>query len=616
MTVYYDPQSPIFNALTQCNDTIFKLVLGRVEFWVYMTLHVVMISLMLYNDVEIESDAVLQAAQAMQYFMTFFLTFYNANCYARYESLYPACMELMDSLLLFVQEMTISLHHPELQRHRVLAMKYLLASVYLFFMGITGGSIQGKEWSEVVRKGLLTKPEAQMLRSYPGGRVQLVLTSWAMQVVTDALTQDCMWKPKSQRIAHIHNRLDVYVVTMIKAYQHISNTMAMPIPFPYYHLMNLILVLNLIMLALLFASLKSWLTLFPFGTALLVFMGLREVSTALSDPFGMDAVDFPIAQYLDYTFDHAVCLTESFSHPDAYLRTIQMINIAKPFTDKQLKRTCNTEILYTKDFRPATDNPFAWNKDKPLKSLDVEECTRGHLKRVISSLPWEVAHKNDADRWAQQKDDGESEPDEQSVTSVSTQTRINQELRQRLDELGKNLKEIKENQVEYYAPSDRASENGDDEAPLARPRRRRGEDQPAPGQRYSSHHMWERKPSEARSLSRGSSAASLRAFNSDQVRDVARSFEEARMRIRGALDATDDVPKPGKSRGNGASNGRGLSRSSSRDQPPSRGVRSPRSGSQDYGDQGSRRSGSQQGSREGSRAGSRQGSHSRLPTRV
>jgi predicted membrane chloride channel (bestrophin family) len=449
MTVYYDPQSPILNALTQCNDTVFKLVLGRAEFWIYMTLHVVMVSLMIYNNVEIEEDAVFQAAQAMQYFMTFFLTFYNANCYARYESLYPACMELMDSLLLFVQEMAISLHHPELQRHRVLSMKYLLASVYLFFMGITGGSIQGKEWSEVVRKGLLTKPEAQMLRSYPGGRVQLVLTSWAMQVITDALMQDCMWKPKSQRIAHVHNRLDVYVVNMVKSYQHISNTMAMPIPFPYYHLMNLILVLNFIMLALLFASLKSWFTLMPFGTALLVFMGLREVSTALSDPFGQDAVDFPIAQYLDYTFDHAVCLLESFSHPDAYLRTIQMINIAKPFSDKQLKRTCNTEILYTKDFRPALDNPYAWNKDKPLKSLDVEECSRGHLKRVISNLPWEVAHANDPPQWSEQHEDYED--DEQSNDSVSTQARINSELKEKLAELQKNLEEIKENQV--FQPS-------------------------------------------------------------------------------------------------------------------------------------------------------------------
>ena len=50
-------------------------------------------------------------------------------------------------------------------------------------MSVTGGVAPEGEWLEVTRKGLLTRSEALMLKDYPGGRVTLILTSWAMQTV-------------------------------------------------------------------------------------------------------------------------------------------------------------------------------------------------------------------------------------------------------------------------------------------------------------------------------------------------------------------------------------------------------------------------------------------------
>merc|ERR1719444_657115 len=94
--------------------------------------------------------------------------------------------------------------------------------------------------------------------------------------------------------------------------------MAMPIPFAYWHLMNLVFAMNFLSLSVLLAGFRAWMTIGPYAAALLVFMGLRECSNALADPFGEDTVDFPLAKYLDYTFDHSVCLLESCSHDDAY----------------------------------------------------------------------------------------------------------------------------------------------------------------------------------------------------------------------------------------------------------------------------------------------------------
>merc|ERR1719171_1705646 len=101
--------------------------------------------------------------------------------------------------------------------------------------------------------------------------------------------------------------------------------------------MNVILVLNFFLLAIIPAVfLQTYMTVIPYGVALLIYMGLREVSTALADPFGQDEVDFPVSRFLDYTFDHAICLLESFSTPEAYFRTRTILETAQGFSEEQL----------------------------------------------------------------------------------------------------------------------------------------------------------------------------------------------------------------------------------------------------------------------------------------
>merc|ERR1712048_984190 len=99
----------------------------------------------------------------------------------------------------------------------------------------------GTEWKEVQRKGLLSRAECEMLQDYPGGRVPMILSSWAMQTCRDALTKKCFWKmpPEdgqfSMHCAHIHNRLNYHVCSVIKSCHKIHYLLALPIPFQYFH---------------------------------------------------------------------------------------------------------------------------------------------------------------------------------------------------------------------------------------------------------------------------------------------------------------------------------------------------------------------------------------------
>merc|ERR1719359_2703305 len=147
------------------------------------------------------------------------------------------------------------------------------------------------------------------------------------------------------------------------AYREISETMAQPIPFAYWHLMNLVFSLNFLLLALILASFEHWLTIVPYSMALMTFMGLREVSNQLADPFGDDIVDFPLAKFLDYTFDHSVCLLQAFSANDAYERVRRQIFVSEAFNERQVRRHVTQENLYSDAYAAHTDSIYIWEKE-------------------------------------------------------------------------------------------------------------------------------------------------------------------------------------------------------------------------------------------------------------
>eukprot|EP00927_Polykrikos_kofoidii_P072040 TRINITY_DN68210_c0_g1_i1.p1 TRINITY_DN68210_c0_g1~~TRINITY_DN68210_c0_g1_i1.p1 ORF type:complete len:653 (+),score=92.30 TRINITY_DN68210_c0_g1_i1:261-1961(+) len=317
----------------------------------------------------------------MQYFTTFFLAFYSGHCYERYEQLYPACMDTLNGVLLFVFEMTTSLQHKDIWNHRLQALKYLLACTWLFFMGVTsGGALTEREWNEVVSKGLLTRSEVELLRRYPGPEISPILSTWAMYVIDDALGHDIMWGPKCSPVAHIHNRLDKSLMKMMQSCRLIASTIAMPIPFAYWHLLNLVFAFNFLMLAFLFAGFQSFMTILPFCMLLLVTMSLREVSIVLADPFGEDSVDFPVGKFLEYVFDHSVCLLQAFSNPAAYEWVEKALHETNSFSEAQIRRGVEKEVMYNEKYQPHRDSPHLWSKDMPIKGiLDAQ-----HVKDLLT----------------------------------------------------------------------------------------------------------------------------------------------------------------------------------------------------------------------------------------
>jgi len=373
-------------SLFQYEATIFSFVLTKHEFWIYVAWSVVCtMTCTHFVEKGTFDNFEWDAATVMQYVLTFFVTFYNDRCYERFNSLYPACGEFNERVVLFVQEMNVSLSHPELHMHRVACTKYLLAIMYEYYLIVAGGKLTVTSWNEIYQRGLLTRDECSILQAYPTSQGTFVLTCWILFIVRDALVQSACWEHRSQQTVHIYNRLNSHIVEMLKACHNISFTMAMPIPFAYFHLMNVILMANVFVLATFPALFRTYYMILVFFVGLLVFMGLREVSCALADPFGQDAVDFPLPSFLNLTFDRAACLLVAFLDAQATTRVLDQIEHVEDFTDAQLGRACRPRVLHGKGSAatPSAGGVIRWSCTPNIAELVASDDAQNIVRKSL-----------------------------------------------------------------------------------------------------------------------------------------------------------------------------------------------------------------------------------------
>merc|ERR1712187_965562 len=86
--------------------------------------------------------------------------------------------------------------------------------------------------------------------------------------------------------------------------------MELPMPFQYFHIMNLMLMLNLCHWAYALGIQESVFAPLIFLFVQLMFQGLRELSIALADPFGEDATDFPLNEWMSGLYQRVYALCE------------------------------------------------------------------------------------------------------------------------------------------------------------------------------------------------------------------------------------------------------------------------------------------------------------------
>jgi len=431
MTIYYNSKKPIASALLVFSRaTTFSMVFRNVEFWLYLSLHTVLVVLiregMLDVDVEAENFD-WNAIGATQFFMTFFITFYNGDCFKRFSKLYSACMDCIDSLQFFTIEVCVLMNGTEWQHHREMAVKYMLAALYVCLMGLTGGNISKAEWREITRKGLLTKHEVDILLGYPAAKHMesiLVLAAWALKVVENGLEKAYAEKSMTMPGGHM-KRVDQEVMDLLIACREVTTLLGLPIPFQYFHIMNAVLLTNLFIFSVASAFFKTYLTIVPVGISLYLFLGIRQISSAVSDPFGTEDHDYPVPKWLELVYNNIVSTLEVF-HAPASWDCEYLLEKNEVFTTAQIRAEIQQGIFYSNGYDPQNSSPFAWSKEVPFQIVSGLLVSPHELLHHVIRAHDHPDFESDIDS---EEEEGERDADKENTRQMfSTLRKVNAHL--------------------------------------------------------------------------------------------------------------------------------------------------------------------------------------------
>ena len=123
---------------------------------------------------------------------------------------------------------------------------------------------------------------------------------------------DAMWQAYERQGAQQHFfQIEHVVLAARRNTAAIPNMLNNPVPFPYYHLLVALMWTNYMLYAVTFLEMDSWLTPVAMFLIVAVTTGVRELSSALANPFGSDEVDFNHTNFI-----HALRKTATFlAHP-------------------------------------------------------------------------------------------------------------------------------------------------------------------------------------------------------------------------------------------------------------------------------------------------------------
>mmetsp|Transcript_62655 Transcript_62655/g.186753 ORF Transcript_62655/g.186753 Transcript_62655/m.186753 type:complete len:380 (+) Transcript_62655:147-1286(+) len=307
MALHYDPEAGYLATAFRLTNTVVPEVLSHIEFWLFLALHMSVYVAFRngYLDGSDEEGSMLHLGwnemKIISAATTFFEVFYTNQCFARYNSLYSLSRKMLGNLYDFVFEVRLHLRGTS-QSHVRLAGRWFTASVVLFFYE-TNSDVSEREWAELLRQGLIKPDEKEFLSQFHRHQRSLILLQWSADVCRDGCTQ-------AKAAANVLKSMVEKLLKSRFLEQAVVDTNELQLPFQYFHLLNMMVVVNLLFWAYGMGTTESAFAPVTFFFAALIFMGMLELASALSDPFGDDEVDFPVVNWMNEFLENTIVLLE------------------------------------------------------------------------------------------------------------------------------------------------------------------------------------------------------------------------------------------------------------------------------------------------------------------
>eukprot|EP00927_Polykrikos_kofoidii_P031405 TRINITY_DN27013_c0_g1_i1.p1 TRINITY_DN27013_c0_g1~~TRINITY_DN27013_c0_g1_i1.p1 ORF type:complete len:418 (-),score=65.67 TRINITY_DN27013_c0_g1_i1:277-1530(-) len=311
MTVKYDPSEGILQSSLRFRNTVANQVLSKPDFYVIFSAHCLLTVFFCFDLVDphkYKMDLPIGMTEITTSFATFLVLSYNNLVFKRYNDFYNLTQNLLEKTLDIASILNREVQDINIRRR---LSRMALASVFLFFFqridasrpdgDKSVSSIGEKQLSKLHSLGLLEDTEKDLLLEH-GARVgqdwvpTVLIHNWSMKLVRQCIGD--------------HRALDAAYADIRSCQVSVEEMLALPLPFQLFHLMNLLLFLNLLLWGYSVALMRSPMASMIYVCFQMVFQGLLELSISLSDPYGTDAVDFTLHEWMISCWTRVNLITE------------------------------------------------------------------------------------------------------------------------------------------------------------------------------------------------------------------------------------------------------------------------------------------------------------------
>lgn len=348
MAIEYDTNDGIFITAVRFWGTIIPEVMSGKEFWILLVLNILVRTTRAYGIFDPETfdaDLPWELTGVTGSLMAFFVCFYNGHQFGRYNMLYDVTQELNEVLIELNSKLRVEIPDRSVQRK---IAKLVLASIYIFYFertgtGDGGGKISKAELYQLWRMELLSDDDIRAVTNHcrhlkSDSVASFLVLQWAIELLM-CHTED---KPaREDMLAGFQTQM--YKVRHCQTI--VTQTMELPMPFQYFHIMNLMLVLNLVLWAYSLGCQDSYFAPIIYMFVQMMFQGIRELSTSLADPFGEDEVDFDINDWMKRLY----CRVHSILEDEFDVTHLNMNDDCKLLPLDQIEKFVNAHVDLERD---------------------------------------------------------------------------------------------------------------------------------------------------------------------------------------------------------------------------------------------------------------------------
>lgn len=291
-----------------------------------------------------------KASSTIGALLTFFVIFYGGQCYGRYFEAYGSCVGLGAALgeWAYLVRAHFGAFSPAVKWNLLRLMLGALEIEFAILGGTDdsgGKSLNDDEWATIQRHGFLSGKEVATLQRYRGAK-SFLPTVWALSEARAALkaklqriapkmkdtempasnlAQPVFKKPQSLAAEHHAENALLHTPAAMLVFEDFEKCvlrfkghcgqaealMRMPVPYAYFHVLKLLLIISLSMTSYALVELENHFPIVSYVVFMLIctiMLGLQNIAVAMSDPFGSDDLDFDLDAFLKSAFDNAIAL--------------------------------------------------------------------------------------------------------------------------------------------------------------------------------------------------------------------------------------------------------------------------------------------------------------------